>query len=228
MSISRGTLGQRLKREIEWLAMTTTYDKANDEPFVEHLERAYDLLGRLSPETMTAEQIAKRWPNILTAMIVESLGYFTPRSAAHALQAFKLNEAFGCEMYCAAAGFERDGWPRDPAEYRAKLVATGRRVLQRAVQCRAGRRYPEDLCWYEYPPLEGEGRRRGPSCLRARQFHADHLGHAFVETESFGQHKMCGQRHMRRHSGEWRYARQLVQEMAQGAPHPPAILASYF
>jgi hypothetical protein len=139
--------GERLKRQIEWLATTSAYDKPNDDSFNQHWAEAMRQLAYLAPDTMRQEHIAQRWPNILTALIVTSEGYFTPRSAANALLLFKLNRPFGCEMYCAYAGFERDGWPSDPREYDAKLLETGRRFLRRSISRGLHHLERDDASW---------------------------------------------------------------------------------
>lgn len=46
----------------------------------------------------------KRWPRLIGHMIAESLGYFTPRSAANALLHSRLKEPFHCEYYVHMAG----------------------------------------------------------------------------------------------------------------------------
>lgn len=98
-------------------------------------EYAMRLLNRIAPETMTQQEVARRWPRVLASLIVESGGYFTPGSAANALLSYRLGRPFGCEYYCMLAGFERDGWPFDHAVYDRKLREAGRTQLRRATSC---------------------------------------------------------------------------------------------
>lgn len=141
MSVYRLTRAQRLKREIEWFATTNPFGKPDNEHFDRHWTEAMDQLSRLSPDIMTQEMVAKRWPRILTALIVRSLGYFTAQSAANALLCFKLGRPFGCEWYCASAGFERNGWPSDKAEYDHLLLDVGRQIVTYSVSTLAQREY---------------------------------------------------------------------------------------
>jgi len=58
---------------------------------------------------LTQEQILRRYPRLVTHMIAESLGYFTPRAAANAIIAHKLQQPFACEMYVHfAQSFDSD------------------------------------------------------------------------------------------------------------------------
>jgi len=129
------TTGQKLNSVIEMLAIVAFNCAQGDTSLIEQdLDRAKKLLARLAPETMSQEEVGKRWPRLLSAMIVSSDGYYTPRAAANALLAYKLKQSFGCEWHCAAAGFERDGWPHDHDVYERKLRETGERLLGYAVR----------------------------------------------------------------------------------------------
>lgn len=54
----------------------------------------------LDVRQMTQQQVIKRWPRLVAHMICESLGYFTPLSAANAILFYKSNAPFFCKMYC--------------------------------------------------------------------------------------------------------------------------------
>jgi hypothetical protein len=59
-------------------------------------------------EELTQEEILKKYPRLVSHMIAESLGYFTPRSAANAIIHAKLQLPFFCEMYCHFARHAKD------------------------------------------------------------------------------------------------------------------------
>ena len=50
-------------------------------------------------KTHIQKQILRRYPRITAHLICESLGYFTPRSAANALIAYLEHATFYCEWY---------------------------------------------------------------------------------------------------------------------------------
>jgi hypothetical protein len=52
----------------------------------------------------TPEEVMKKHPRIVAHLIAESLGYFTPRSAAIAIIKAKNNEPYYCEWYTDCAG----------------------------------------------------------------------------------------------------------------------------
>lgn len=81
-------------------------------------------------ELMSQRDIIKRWPRIIAHLICESLGYFTPRSAANALENFKKNEPFYCEWYCHMANH------RSGPDFNKSLVDVGRDTLKRAIEQR--------------------------------------------------------------------------------------------
>jgi hypothetical protein len=202
----RNTHGDHLKRMIQYGIDTG-----------EKVDAALFILGRIAPETMSQEQVAQRWPRILALMITESLGYFTPRSAANALLAHKLKRTFGCEYYCFAAGFESDGWPKEKAEYDRKLRETNENKIRYSVWCR---RYRGN---YDVCQACGEYRCRIVHGATGTM-HVAAL-HEFVDKpfEHFG----C--RHIRQTRGsDYQYALKLVREMAGGAANPPSLLASWF
>lgn len=48
---------------------------------------------------MTRDEALKKYPLLVAHMMCESLGYFSPLSAANALAAYANNETFACEWY---------------------------------------------------------------------------------------------------------------------------------
>jgi hypothetical protein len=59
-------------------------------------------------EHMTNEEALARWPRLIAHMMCESLGYFTPGSAANALIHYKNGKGFWCEWYTHMAGGYND------------------------------------------------------------------------------------------------------------------------
>lgn len=57
---------------------------------------------------MTPEEAMRRWPRLCAHMICESLGYFTPRSAALALLHMKRRSPYFCEWYSHMAQFRNE------------------------------------------------------------------------------------------------------------------------
>ena len=49
--------------------------------------------------SLQQDEVIRRWPHVVAALIAQSNGYFTPRSAANAIISFKLNLPFFCEWY---------------------------------------------------------------------------------------------------------------------------------
>ena len=52
----------------------------------------------------TSEQVLKKYPRLTAHLICESLGYFTPQSAANAIQAHIQERGFACEWYIHLSG----------------------------------------------------------------------------------------------------------------------------
>lgn len=59
---------------------------------------------------MDAYKIMKKYPRIVAHLITESLGYFTPKSAANAIIRAKNNEPYFCEWYTDCARRYGDMW----------------------------------------------------------------------------------------------------------------------
>lgn len=93
--------------------------------------RAALSITRESPKTQ--KEVLQRYPLLVAHLISESLGYFTPASAANAVLHYTQGEPNFCEWYSHMAGgmhppsFEKDA-----------LLAVGRRVLGDAFQRRRG------------------------------------------------------------------------------------------
>src|SRR5215471_14729518 len=97
------------------------------------LTQGLDLLGRVAPVTMTSEDVARRWPRVVAAIVVHSDGNFDTNRAALALRAYKCDEMYSCEWYCALAGWERDGFPTEQGSWEAQLRTVNRRFVRSAI-----------------------------------------------------------------------------------------------
>jgi len=71
---------------------------------------------------MDKMEVLQRYPRLVGHLISESLGYFTPESAANAIVFYKRGEPFHCEWYWSMA---RD-WNDDT------ILRVGREVLSHA------------------------------------------------------------------------------------------------
>ncbi len=72
---------------------------------------------------MNQEQTIKKYPKLIAHMICESLGYFTPESAANALDHYRQNEPFACEWYSHMANIKSGSyWNRDSLIEIGKIV----------------------------------------------------------------------------------------------------------
>ena len=61
----------------------------------------------------TPEEVMAKYPRIVAHLIAESLGYFTPRSAAIAIIKAKNNEPYFCEWYTDSARRYGDMWDKE-------------------------------------------------------------------------------------------------------------------
>ena len=100
----------------------------------------------------TIKEALDRWPRLTAHLICESLGYFTPEGAAHAILSYKRGKPYCCEWYIhMAQGFNRE-----------KLLEVGRKTIERAFR---GRRhhygymahYPQARALVEQVRAGGEG-----------------------------------------------------------------------
>lgn len=82
-------------------------------------------------KTMTQEEVLRRWPRLVAHMICESLGYFTPKSAANAIIRYKQDEPFYCEWYSSIANARGAGFFDEEA-----MRQVGRDVLNWAIKGR--------------------------------------------------------------------------------------------
>lgn len=78
---------------------------------------------KITPRTI--EETMSRYPRLTAHLICESLGYFTPRSAANAIKHYKEGEPYYCEWYCHMAGGGRP------------LLEVGKDTIKRAFQRRS-------------------------------------------------------------------------------------------
>lgn len=61
----------------------------------------------------TPGEVMTRYPRVTAHLIAESLGYFTPKSAAIAIIKAKNNDAYYCEWYTDCAKRYGDMWDRN-------------------------------------------------------------------------------------------------------------------
>ena len=107
-------------------------------------------VSRAAPETI--KETLNRWPRLTAHLICESLGYFTPEAAAHALLDYKHGRPDWCEWYVhMAQGFDTE-----------KLLEVGRKVVERALRSRHHHRgymahYPQARALVEHVRRGGEG-----------------------------------------------------------------------
>lgn len=66
-----------------------------------------------------ADEVLRRYPRLVGHLISESLGYFTPKSAAMAILRYRQNVSFACEWYIHMARSWDD----------QKLIEVGRNTL---------------------------------------------------------------------------------------------------
>lgn len=76
------------------------------------------------------EEVMKKYPRIVAHLIAESLGYFTPKSAAIAIIKAKNSEPFFCEWYSDCARRYGDMWDQD------NLCRVTKEILSQAIECR--------------------------------------------------------------------------------------------
>lgn len=104
------------------------------------------------PMPSTIQEALNRWPRLTAHLICDSLGYFTPEGAAHAILDYRRGEANWCEWYIhMAQGFNRD-----------KLLEVGRKTIERAFRGRHHHRgfmahYPQARALVEHVRRGGEG-----------------------------------------------------------------------
>lgn len=76
------------------------------------------------------EEVMKKYPRIVAHLIAESLGYFTPKSAAIAIIKAKNNEPFFCEWYTDCAGRYGDMWDKE------NVRRVTKEILEQAIKYR--------------------------------------------------------------------------------------------
>jgi hypothetical protein len=77
------------------------------------------MISEEKKQIKTIDDVLQRYPRLTAHLISESLGYFTPRSAANAIQAYIQNRAFACEWYVHMARAMND----------EKLLEVGKNTL---------------------------------------------------------------------------------------------------
>ena len=118
--------------------------------------RAAGIVGSVQIEPAgkprTAHEVLHQYPCLVSHMICESLGYFTPQAAAEALLAYIEGRPFACEYYShLAGGFDE-----------AKLLVVGKEVIERAFSGRHRHRgymahYPTAKALVEHVREGGKG-----------------------------------------------------------------------
>jgi hypothetical protein len=85
-------------------------------------------------QIVTRDDAMRRYPRLISHMICESLGYFSPLCAANALAHYICGSPFFCEWYSHMASF-RKAATRE--EYEAELVKVGAEVVSFAFKRRS-------------------------------------------------------------------------------------------
>jgi hypothetical protein len=102
-----------------------------------NLQNIFEQYGKEGWEFLRQEKmqefILNRWPRIVSHLICESLGYFTPKSAVNAIIAYKTNTPFYCEWYCHMAGFRK-------GELQDTLLEINKDVIKDAISRRKNHR----------------------------------------------------------------------------------------
>ena len=90
-------------------------------------------------KTRNQAEVLQRLPCLVAHLIAESLGYFTPQSAANAIAFYTRGEAFFCEWYYdwASKRCRKTNAPLDDT-----VLEVGQLALQNAVQRRCHHRGP--------------------------------------------------------------------------------------
>jgi hypothetical protein len=125
---------------------------------IAELQERAPWLGQLQVEMgpagkpQTRKEVLHRYPCLIGHIICDSLGYFTPQSAAGALLAYIEGQSFACEWYCHMAG----GYNHD------KLLQVGKQVVERAFRSRRHHRgymahYPQAKALVQHVRGGGEG-----------------------------------------------------------------------
>ncbi len=89
------------------------------------------MLKLAAKEHLTRDDTIQHYPRLVGHMICESLGYFTPESAANALVFYIKGHPYFCEWYTHMAGMCRGEWPTDE-----KVLEVGKHVVRDAFRNR--------------------------------------------------------------------------------------------
>ena len=82
---------------------------------------------------MDQETCMKKYPRLVAHMICQSLGYFTPKSAANAIARYKENLPYFCEWYSHMGQFRND---RKDLFDDASVLAVGKDTIRASFQLR--------------------------------------------------------------------------------------------
>ncbi|MCY2987536.1 MAG: hypothetical protein NTY19_06690 [Planctomycetota bacterium] len=90
----------------------------------------------------TRGDVIQRLPCLTAHLIAESLGYFTPQSAANAIAYYTTGEAFFCEWYYDWASKRFASHNTECADVRDTVREVGELAIQNAVRRRGHHRDP--------------------------------------------------------------------------------------
>ena len=104
------------------------------------------------PKPQSMQEVIQRYPRLTSHMVCDSLGYFTPEAAAHALLNYIQGEPCWCEWYLhMARGFDQ-----------VRLLEVGKSVVERAFRGRHGHtgymaHYPQARALVDHVRAGGQG-----------------------------------------------------------------------
>ena len=88
------------------------------------------------------QDVIQRLPCLMAHLIAESLGYFTPQSAAHAIAAYSKGEPCFCEWYYDWAAKRLRNGNTTSTDLREVVREVGELAIQNAVERRTHHRGP--------------------------------------------------------------------------------------
>lgn len=91
------------------------------------------MLETVEKRSLSQDEALQRYPRLVCHLICESLGYFTPRSAANAINAHLAGKPFFCEWYSHLAQYQEGS--RGLYDDRA-VLQVGRNALRAAARNR--------------------------------------------------------------------------------------------
>ena len=96
----------------------------------------------MAKKSRTQAEVLRRLPCLVAHLIAESLGYFTPQSAANAIAYHTKGEAFFCEWYHDWASKRFGNGNTQCGDLRGTVGEVGGLALQNAVSRRSHHRGP--------------------------------------------------------------------------------------